>query len=130
MLRLIAALEIKVHMKLWLDDTRPAPDGWHWARTADEAIEALRTGHVVEASLDHDLGHCDACEGCTGYLRSPCECRCHLSGTFLVNWMATENVWPATKPRVHSANPVGAERMRLTIERYWAPAGEDKRWTR
>lgn len=105
-------------MKLWLDDVRPAPDGWTWVKTVDAAIEAFRTGEVTEADLDHDLGSCDVCSVCE-YLRPTCACRCHLTGTYLVNWMAAENVWPRTQPRVHSANPVGAERMRSMIERYW-----------
>lgn len=111
-------------VRMWLDDVRPAPDGWTHVRTCDEAIALLRTGTVDEASLDHDLGHCEACDGCRGVQRDPCPCACHRSGTFLVNWMACEGVWPATKPRVHSANPVGAERMRQTIERYWRAPGE------
>ena len=46
-------------MKLWLDDIR-APwkfgcIGWTWVKTADEAIELLKTGKVEMASLDHDL---------------------------------------------------------------------------
>jgi hypothetical protein len=106
-------------MKLFLDDVRDPPDAtWTIARTADEAIALLRTGHVEHASLDHDLGHCAACEGCRGFQRDPCPCACHRSGTFLVNWMATENVWPSKSCMVHSKNPVGAERMRGTIERY------------
>jgi hypothetical protein len=31
-------------MKLWLDDERPQPEGWVWAKTADEAIHHL-TSH-------------------------------------------------------------------------------------
>jgi hypothetical protein len=25
-------------MRVWLDDLRPAPEGWEWARTVEEAI--------------------------------------------------------------------------------------------
>ncbi len=104
-------------MKLWLDDIRNPPDDtWTTARTADEAIAILKTGFVVEASLDHDLGHCPACTECKGW-GSPCGCRCHLSGNFVVNWMATEGVWPE-HVRIHSMNPVGAENMRSTLLRY------------
>jgi hypothetical protein len=46
-------------MKLWLDDVRhPWAHGclgWTWAKTAEEAIAALVTGQVTQASLDHDL---------------------------------------------------------------------------
>ena len=116
-------------MKLWLDDTRNPPDNtWTIARTADEAIALLREHCCTEASLDHDLGHCAACEGCNGY-QSSCGCRCHLSGTFVVNWMASENVWPDTV-HVHSCNCVGAKNMVATLNRYgpyenkvvWTPA--------
>lgn len=50
-------------INLWLDDDvispsrRPPVCGldWTWAKTADEAIDLLKTGRVVWASLDHDL---------------------------------------------------------------------------
>ena len=107
-------------MRLWLDDVRPAPVGWVWVKTVDEAIACLQTGGVEEASFDHDLGRCAVCADCV-----KCACRCHLTGTTLVDWMAAENIWPRTKPRVHSSNPVGRERMRQTIDRYWSPPGND-----
>lgn len=44
-------------IKIWLDDMRLPPDGWVWAKTADEAIRLLKAGDVEEISLDHDLGH-------------------------------------------------------------------------
>ena len=43
-------------MKLWLDDTRPEPSGWTRAKTALEAISLLKTGIIIEVSLDYDLG--------------------------------------------------------------------------
>lgn len=43
-------------MKVYLDDQRPAPNGWTLARNADEAIALLRKGTVTELSLDYDLG--------------------------------------------------------------------------
>jgi hypothetical protein len=43
-------------MRLYLDDHRPAPQGWTLARTADEAIDYLRQGQVTDLSLDYDLG--------------------------------------------------------------------------
>ena len=106
-------------MKLWLDDIRDPPDAsWTIARTADEAIALLREPkhHFTLASLDHDLGHCPSCESCDGY-RNVCGCRCHLSGTFVVNWMASEEVWPE-RVRIHSMNPVGAKNMQATLLRY------------
>lgn len=46
-------------MKLWLDDIRdPCANGrigYTWVKTAQEAVEALKTGQVTFASLDHDL---------------------------------------------------------------------------
>ncbi len=110
-------------MNLWLDDIRPAPDGWIWARTAKDAIRWLRTGKVVECSLDHDLGWCVRC----GSKVSPqpicvrCKCACHMTGYQVTLWMAKRNVWPS-KVSVHSANPVGRQRMIAVIEKY-APTG-------
>ena len=46
----------EVKVRLWLDDERPAPDGWTWVKDAASAIGHLESGLVTEASLDHDLG--------------------------------------------------------------------------
>ncbi|TCJ16910.1 hypothetical protein E0L93_09415 [Rubrobacter taiwanensis] len=88
-------------MRVWLDDLRPAPGGWEWARTVEEAIISLLSeNEVKEMSLDHDLG-----EGIE-------------EGYALCLWMAEHGVWPTRRIAVHSANPPGAERMCGVIERY------------
>lgn len=46
-------------MKVYLDDERPTPVGWVGVRWPEEAIALLKTGRVVELSLDHDLGDDD-----------------------------------------------------------------------
>ena len=115
-------------MKLWLDDLRPAPVGWHHVFTVQEAMRALETGNVERASLDHDLGACETCmAGRTpeqwleesGSTRMP-HCEHFGTGYDLVCWMEETGHWPTEKPTVHSANPVGAARMRQAIDREWA----------
>lgn len=99
-------------MKLWLDDLRPPWKygciGWEWAKTADEAIALLSTGRVTEASLDHDLDE-DATMGLP-----PKE----KTGYDVVCWMEENNIWPPDGVKVHSLNPAGANRMRMTIARH------------
>ncbi|TWT50970.1 hypothetical protein Pla22_37130 [Rubripirellula amarantea] len=46
-------------MKIYLEDERTTPDGWHRVYWPDEAVELLKTGSVTEISLDHDLGDDD-----------------------------------------------------------------------
>jgi len=43
-------------MKLWIDDTRPAPAGFEWARDARAAIRAIAAGEVEFVAFDHFLG--------------------------------------------------------------------------
>lgn len=43
-------------MKVYLDDDRETPEGWHRTYTVEETIELLKTGKVEELSLDNDLG--------------------------------------------------------------------------
>ncbi len=87
-------------MRLWLDDLRPAPDGWVHVLTVDAARAELGAGHVVEASLDHDLGP-DTPEAYA-----------------LVLWMAEHGIWPSDACAIHSANPVGVANMSAVISRY------------
>ena len=42
-------------MKLFVDDIRKCPEGWHLARTVTEAIRVLSTIEAEEVSLDHDI---------------------------------------------------------------------------
>ncbi len=51
-------------MKIYLDDERPIPDGWHGCSWPEEVIRLLKAGGVTHLSLDHDLG--DDTHG-TGY---------------------------------------------------------------
>lgn len=92
-----------MNTRLWLDDVRPAPDGWVHAKSVNAAVNLLSTGTVVEASLDHDLGDY-AHDGGDGYK--------------VVDWMAENDVWPADGVRCHSGNPVGRERIEGVITRY------------
>ncbi|MFM0375775.1 hypothetical protein PQQ72_01970 [Paraburkholderia strydomiana] len=93
-------------MKVFLDDERPTPDGWHRVFWPDEAIRLLQTGAVEEISLDHDLG--DDTRG-TGY--------------DVILWIEEAVALRGFRPPriiVHSANSSAVEKMLagvLAIER-------------
>jgi hypothetical protein len=95
-------------VKVFLDDERPTPGGWVCAFTAPEAIELLTTGQVTELSLDHDLGPEDAG---TGYD----VCLWVEEKVFSQDFCTKD---PFTPPimSVHSANPVGRQRMEFAIQ--------------
>ena len=105
-------------IRLYLDDVRNPPDDgggpWRICRTVGEAKALLLSG-VDEASLDHDLGQCEACASDLG----PNNCEHVGTGYDLGKWMADHEVWPRFKPRVHSQNPTGAMFLRQMIERHW-----------
>jgi hypothetical protein len=100
-------------IKLWLDDLRSPPsEDWTWVKSAAEAIAVLKGGLVEEVSLDHDLGDDEGLG----------------TGGRVADWIE-EKAWRGElKPlrwRVHSANPVGAQRMRVALARadaFWASA--------
>lgn len=108
-------------INLWLDDIRPAPEGWVRVKTVHEAIEVMRTKDVDHMSLDHDLDLCPTChdlnEDYSQDILLPCKCN-QSTGYDFVKWMAGNDIWPKFKPTVHSANPVGANNMRAMIDRY------------
>jgi hypothetical protein len=108
-----------------LDDVRNIPSpAWTLVRTLIEAKEFLESRNVENASLDHDLGPCPVCdivEECNEGLMIVTEgvCTHGRTGYDLVIWMVETGHWPHNKPTVHSSNPVGAEAMRKTIDRYF-----------
>jgi hypothetical protein len=90
-------------MKIWVDDIRPAPEGWVWFESSDAVIHFLKFCKrqmltVHEMSLDHDLGGEDTTR-------------------YVVLWMREADFWPE-QVYVHSANYVGVEWLEGMIERY------------
>lgn len=83
---------------LWVDDLRPAPVGWIWAKSSGEAIGVLTREPVDVVSLDHDLGGEDTTRA-------------------VVLWLCEHDAWPATV-HVHTANPVGRDWLVGMCTRY------------
>lgn len=96
-------------MKLWIDDVRPAPEKYNWAKTVNEAKyhiewwEAHCKQHDKEGLIidtDHDAGDYAGDGG--DYIK-------------LLDWLEeTGRNYPI---RIHSMNPVGRENMRAIIRR-------------
>ena len=89
-------------MKIYLDDWRPAPDGWTQTLTAQDTIAALARGGVTDLSLDHDLG--DDANG-TGYdVLLWIEESVHLRG------------FDPPRIAIHSSNASARVKMELAVE--------------
>lgn len=87
-------------MKIWVDDVRPAPEGYYWAQSVNDAKAALllseRYNVTIELlDLDHDAG--DFVEYGGDYIK-------------ILDWM--EETGRGCPVRFHTANPVG--RMNMT----------------
>ena len=101
-------------MKLWIDDVRPAPEGYVWLRSVKQAkvcikcCEGMRTisekhrekYNIEIIDIDHDAGEWHFHGG--DYIK-------------LLDWLEeTGRNYPI---RIHSMNPVGRENMRAIIRR-------------
>ena len=92
-------------MKLWIDDVRPAPEGYQWARSVTNARVRIRWSEqnnipIELIDIDHDSGDY-ACQG-GDYIK-------------LLDWLEeTGRNYPI---RIHSMNPVGVANMRAIIKR-------------
>lgn len=93
-------------MKLYIDDIRPAPEGWQQARTVTDAIKFLvMFAPQVEAiSLDHDISYAVEVAGTQRPFPSP-ENFSAVAYFISILYASVEN-----KPKItiHTANPVGA----------------------
>jgi hypothetical protein len=96
----------KGKIKLWLDDDieRRSPEGWVVARTADKAIELLKTGEVEKISLDRDLGD----KRLEPY---PYE----VTGENVVAFMVAEKIFPKYI-YIHTWNSDAAKRMKKELD--------------
>ena len=98
-------------MKLWIDDVRPAPEGYAWCQSVDEAksritgVEVYNSVNRMDCAIelidiDHDAGEYAQFGG--DYIK-------------LLDWLEeTGRNYPI---RIHSANPVGVANMRRIIHR-------------
>jgi len=109
-------------VRLYMDDVRKCPVGWHLARTVEEAISIMSKYKIEEASLDHDMGACKNCLATDGSL---IHCPHVPDGRSLVSWMKETGIWPVQKPKVHSMNPEGKKTMEEMIDSYWRKPVED-----
>lgn len=87
-------------MFIFLDDLRPCPPGAVLCRTAQEAMAHIDTGQVTRISLDHDLG-----TELTGY-----DVAKHIE------LLVAEDRIPCPAWSVHSANPVGRQRIEAAMQ--------------
>lgn len=88
--------------KIWLDDVRPAPEGWDWYLTTEAMIDDMRRlinhGAKIEMiSLDNDLGE--------GY----------MEGYKVLDWLESLQIFVPFGIHIHTSNPVARERMRAII---------------
>lgn len=101
-------------MKVWLDDERPCPHDYNLhIKTADEAIELLKTGKVIKISLDHDLGTDDLNN--TGYKVAK-----------FIEEGAFKKELKYIEVNIHTANPIGRKNMLTAIRNakfYWKDNG-------
>lgn len=106
-------------MKLWIDDVRPAPDGYVWHKSVWLAEDFIREtcGHsgvcsLEEINLDHDAGDFYNCGG--DYIEIlkwlERECNPAIRKKSLV-------ITDKTIFKLHSMNPVGVANMRTIIQR-------------
>lgn len=94
-------------MMVWLDDERPAPPGWVHVKTANEAISLLRTGKVERISLDHDLGETEGWADVGNGYQVAC----------WIEEAASNGSLSEVSCSVHSANPVGREKMKAALRK-------------
>lgn len=99
-------------MKLWIDDVRPAPTGYVWLKTVNDAIRYIEIyGDYIDfdnnlvdlieiIDIDHDAGDFVSYGG--DYIK-------------LLDWLEeTGRNYPI---HIHSMNPVGVANMRAIIQK-------------
>ncbi len=94
-------------LRLWLDDLRPAPDGYLGCRSVAEAQLYVTTAErndvkIADIDCDHDLGIYANLGG---------------DGIKLLDWLAERGTFYPVS--IHTMNPVGRDNMQRVIDRYW-----------
>ena len=117
-------------MKLWIDDVRPAPEGYVWCKSVNEAKQLISTKELNASVYDDEAVYTNDMQEAFRFIRLRNLCYIELidvdhdlgdyaadggDGIRLLDWLeATGRNYPI---RIHSANPVGVANMRRIIER-------------
>ena len=91
-------------MKIWLDDLRPASEGYVWCKSVNIAKRTIESAEepIVLIDCDHDLGDFANQGG---------------DAIKLLDWLVErETFYPV---EIHTANPVGRANMESVLARYW-----------
>lgn len=95
-------------MKLWVDDLRPAPHGYTWVKTVDDAITMIKwyehqfNDDTILIDLDHDAGKFVDRGG--DYIK-------------LLDWLEQEGIVDTSYFfHLHTMNSVGRQNMRAIIQ--------------
>lgn len=102
--------------KIWLDDIRPAPDGWVQFRRAEDCIKFLEmlnfeVDMVDHISVDNDLGD-------SAFWNTDERV---MEGVDFMNWLEERMLSSNRQFEItcHSANPVAKKRIDSIIERIY-----------
>ena len=109
-------------MKLWVDDVRPAPEGYLWCKSVNEALREIvsKSKNDIELiDLDHDAGDFAGDGG--DFINVLNELERLSRKTTIIKGVEFHNYWhlrcQEIKFKFHSMNPVGVENMRRIIQR-------------
>lgn len=99
----------EIIIKIWVDDIRPAPDGYIHCRSVNEAKTAIRfyeknfNDDTILIDLDHDSG--DYFNDGGDYIK-------------ILDWLEEEDIVDTGYFfHLHTRNPVGVKNMRQIIEK-------------
>lgn len=91
----------ELEMKIYMDDARETPPGWHRTYTVAETIEQLLTRKVTHLSLDNDLGENEP------------------EGYKVVDWLEetifNDSTFPMPEVTVHSSNASRVDYMHRAL---------------
>ena len=104
-------------MKLWIDDVRPAPEGFIAFRTTNDALRYIRlhSEFIDFIDIDHDAGDCVIEGGDFIEILKELERLSNKNTSesfYWQDWLQNQVVF-----RVHSMNHVGVANMRRIIQR-------------
>lgn len=99
-------------MKIWIDDVRPAPEGYIWCKSVNEAIDTIDAIGLNDEYFDLPISLVDLDHDAGDYAFD--------GGDYIKFLDYCEECWGRDLPfdiRIHSMNPVGVQNMRAIIQK-------------